>query len=365
MLATSCGPKETAPDNTIDLTSAFESKDIVNFFDILDTAYVVKLETSDKCLIGGIPEYRVFDKYICVSGGNSSSAPAMFFDRKGNFVTSIIKGNGPGEINGYIYTIVDDKNRNRLIIKDYNCLKFFDYDLNYIGKANISNLFFDIAVLGDKYVLRVTIYDKNSDWGEFFDCKMLVTDTNYNVLDGRVHYVIPDGDKMMDRIIGGSYIISEDMLYYHEMQWDSLFVYDTAFHVLPINFPNKAKIDIAEYTIENGNEFWNNIKGNYVARIVPFDNYILFFLNTGQVLYEKSTKKAVKITSAPYMEIYYGNCFVEPLNYMDVKRYKGNNKSKLPELKRVLSESDYAKLESLTEDDNPVLIFYQLKKTLE
>ncbi len=358
-------------DDTIDLTPAFESGDTVNFYDLLDTAYVVKLETSDECLIGGYPQYRIFDNYICAAERYSpSSTPVLFFDRNGKFVSSFKAGNGPGEIQGPAWTIVEDKGRDRLIVADYSGrLKFYDNDLNYTGDLENSDLFSGIAVAGDKFVLRVDIYKENQDWGENSDCKMILADSNLNVLDGYVHYVIPDADKRTCRAYFGSeYGTSNGNVYYHEFQWDTLYVYDTAFHALPINFPDKAKIDIAELTCENMNEFRQNIKGNYVDRIVQFDNYIIFYLNVCGILYEKSTKKAIKITSAPYMEIDYGNCFVESFGFENLERYKESPDwygFKLSELKRVLSESDYAKLESLTEDDNPVLIFYQLKKTLE
>ena len=365
MLATSCGPKETAPDNTIDLTPAFESGDTVNFYDLLDTAYVVKLETSDECLIGASPLYQIIDKNICVSERfPSSNTLVKLFDKNGNFVTSIKQGNGPGEIVGVLSGIVDDKKRNRLIVADLSYqLKYYDYDLNYIacGAQPIEPVFSGFFVCGDRYVFMVPDYLGNPAWGEFSDCKMIVTDTNMNILEGYMHYILPLPHTIFNN--SGTFAQNGGKAYYQKTQWDTLYVYDTALHALPVNFPDKAKIDIPINYVDK-NEL-QRINGNYVYKVKPFDNYILFTIKpAGDVLYCKSTKMSVMVNSVPATFSRYGNCFVEPFSYEDLYPEYGYV-NKMSELKRILSESDYAKLESLTEDDNPALVIYQLKKTIE
>ena len=375
MLATSCGPKETATlsDDTIDLTPAFESGDTVNFYDILDTAYVIRLETSDECLIGSA-SYRVLDKYICVSRRNSST-PILFFDRNGKFVNSIKEGNGPGELQDtYSLRIVDDKKRNRIIVQNMDQLKYYDYDLKYTGSSKLPYYGYGgFGVAADNYVLWVSFYNPGKpEWGEFTDCNLLIIDTNMNILDGYVHYKLhwtgpTPPHTPVNPFLGGSFVQGNDYVFFQEVQWDTLFVYDTAFHALAVNYPNKANINIEEINNDNMYAFKNGEKNNYIERIMNFENYILFIINpAGWVLYSTSTKKSVFIKPFPYSYAYrFGNCAVEPFDYEDLERCKDSDEAKLPELKRVLSESDYAKLESLTEDDNPVLIFYQLKKTLE
>lgn len=68
-----------------------------------DSIEVIKLETTDSCLIGFINKISFTDKYILVSDARVSQK-IYLFDKEGKFIRYISnKGSGPGE-----YSVIGD-----------------------------------------------------------------------------------------------------------------------------------------------------------------------------------------------------------------------------------------------------------------
>lgn len=91
-----------------------------------DTVEVIKLETTDDCLIGQIDNIRFTDKYIFVSDLYTAQRLYMF-DRYGKFICTIgNRGVGPGE-----YSVIGEflVKGDSLLIQDYYQNKYLVYDI--------------------------------------------------------------------------------------------------------------------------------------------------------------------------------------------------------------------------------------------
>ena len=93
---------------------------------LTDSIEIIKLETSDECLIGEIKKVSFTDQFIFVSDPYVSQKIFMF-DKNGKFVKSIgSQGGGPGEYNTISnFTITGDS----LLIQDYNLHKYLVYSI--------------------------------------------------------------------------------------------------------------------------------------------------------------------------------------------------------------------------------------------
>ena len=91
-----------------------------------DSIEVIKLETTDSCLIGFINKISFTDKYILVSDARVSQK-IYLFDKEGKFIRYISnKGNGPGE-----YSVIGDFTikGDSVFIQDYYQNKYVVYDM--------------------------------------------------------------------------------------------------------------------------------------------------------------------------------------------------------------------------------------------
>lgn len=93
---------------------------------LTDSIEIIKLETSDECLIGEIKKVSFTDQFIFVSDPYVSQKIFMF-DKNGKFVKSIgSQGGGPGEYSTISnFTITGDS----LLIQDYNLHKYLVYSI--------------------------------------------------------------------------------------------------------------------------------------------------------------------------------------------------------------------------------------------
>lgn len=84
---------------------------------LTDSIEIIKLNTSDECLIGEIKQVSFTDQFIFVSDPYVSQKIFMF-DKNGKFVKNIGRqGGGPGEYSIISkFTITGDS----LLIQDYN-----------------------------------------------------------------------------------------------------------------------------------------------------------------------------------------------------------------------------------------------------
>lgn len=115
----------------------------VNFYDVVDSARIIFLETSDSCLLGGIDYSRFISSGIVIVDRHLSQG-IYLFDKNGAFVRRFgRRGNGLGE-----YTIVSGWNVNdtSVSISDGMTWKYLKYNIE--GKLGSCDVIEDFPTYG-------------------------------------------------------------------------------------------------------------------------------------------------------------------------------------------------------------------------
>ena len=130
---------ETVPETEVDRSELItidipSSKDqFLEFDELIDSLYYVKLETNSKCLIGNIDKIiSIKDRLIIIERFNRQSV--LMFSDKGEFLTEISKsGKGPGEYIS-LSDVAVDKNKEEIVLFDGRGRKrlFFDLDGKFL-----------------------------------------------------------------------------------------------------------------------------------------------------------------------------------------------------------------------------------------
>ncbi|MFI0431389.1 6-bladed beta-propeller [Mariniflexile sp. HMF6888] len=109
-------------------------KGAIEFLDIVDTTFIVKLETSKECLIGRPSKIQVYNNHVFILDGVTKSL--FEFDFNGNFIKKFGNiGKGPGE---YILPLSFSINhkKNEIVIYDRPNKKLLSYGLDGKFKAS-------------------------------------------------------------------------------------------------------------------------------------------------------------------------------------------------------------------------------------
>ena len=109
----------------------------VDFLEYIDSVYYVRLDLTDESIIGQIDRLIVFEDRIYIMDWQTSSI--FIFDMKGRFLSKICRiGNGPGEYVKLHYFDIDGERRHIVLI-DLMSYWALRYDLNgkYVSRKKI------------------------------------------------------------------------------------------------------------------------------------------------------------------------------------------------------------------------------------
>jgi hypothetical protein len=171
---------------------SFSYKENISSSEIISDIELIKLETSDACLISHIKQLIIHDKKIFVLDA-SVGRNILAFDINGNFLHKIGQaGQGPGEyvlprsisIDKNILYVMDAVQR-KIILFDCNTFEFIKEDTNIMEAP-----FFSVLKNNNAYIWSNTmkIYCEKS-----YPFHLMVTDRNYNKLHTAVPLEIETG----------------------------------------------------------------------------------------------------------------------------------------------------------------------------
>lgn len=147
----------------------------VNISEVATDFSILKLETSDSCLISGIGGLVRTNNYIFMNGGRK----VMLFDTDGNFIRQIGRqGHGPGEYVSVMCFAVDTEKELVIVSSNYDVI-FYDFNGNFIKSIKV-NTPVECIYQGDQgfqllasrngvdtgngnYATHVYLYDLNDD----------------------------------------------------------------------------------------------------------------------------------------------------------------------------------------------------------
>jgi len=138
LLLVSCGRKENNQSDipVIDIAAAMSGLSEVKLSDIAEEIEYIPLETTENSLIGTSPSIKVLKDYILVS---SRPQPLMLFDRhNGRFIRTIGSiGNGPGEYGGGTAFQVDEQ-KGCIYINGNSGFLVYDLSGAYLGDIKLN-----------------------------------------------------------------------------------------------------------------------------------------------------------------------------------------------------------------------------------
>lgn len=330
----------------IDVNSSDLQKDTYAFenFDF------IQLELTDESALRSIDKVLPYKNKLYVL---SAQDPKVFiFSSTGEYLSSINRGQGPGEI---LFANDIDVYKDTLYVFDlYRTIKKYTLNGEYIGIRNkFERPLFSMKCMGQGLLLFDPNIDRNSDYS--------------------LHYI--SGDTIRDYLKKNSLLSEANFLYrdFYRKGYVSWPLCDTIYAI-------KENEPCAEYVVEfNGNSFYNQnlekpvtsaefCKMNqdktlmrWIKDMLPYDDGLFFAFNYDRTYFVEYNQGQTKIfpkfiNGLPEVKQaavgYSDNELIYVFNAEDILQYKMNNSN---------AESD-DRLRSLyesvkTEEDNPVLVY--------
>lgn len=358
---------------TVDLNPFLKKGMHFGFSDLIKSVKYVPLETTDESLIGGIDKLIVSDSHIYIKD-NLKGAGIVIFDRMGQFIKRLPYGKGPGEI----YRVRDmayDKRQNELVVYQHPYLMFYTSSGEYLRQKKLPFGFHDMVVTADGYLFKTARPDGNLHLNSYAYCTLLVTDKQFKLEQaglprnkkieawGALHYLYNNG---------GSSKVQVTQEYR-----DTIYEYSEDTHglkaVYKLNFEDKKLPETEVYgqTLETfktaiKNHDYYFFKGDGYLETNTCNLFVLLNTYIQRKLYVFRNKKSRHLVGGDKPII---NAYQMPVVDFPLASYKNAFISTAQITKEapfitkstLLSREDKLKLKQLTNDDNPVLVFFELK----
>ncbi|GHT87670.1 hypothetical protein FACS189474_1060 [Bacteroidia bacterium] len=353
---------------TIDL-NPFLKQQHFDFGALIKNVKIIPLETTDESLIDDIYKVLVTDSNIYIMDGFKGRG-IIIFNKEGKFIKRISNGQGPGELIR-LHDIAFDSENNELIAYQHSFLLFFTPAGEFIQQKRLPFGFYNFTVIPNGYVFKALDKQGNEHLDILQYYTLFVTDKNFElnsvalpVLESDVNYG------------GYNYLYNNN----NTISITHKFT-DTVYHY--INETNQLKARYAlnyskkklpeRYLQGTMNEFDAAISQNdywyYIGEYLETESHHIFFLRNDYirlqtiVYRDKQSGNLSGGTNADYNinEIPpFGFPIAASGKYLISTHYPSANNSLAP-VCSMLSDEDNRKIKNLTEDDNPVLVFYELK----
>jgi hypothetical protein len=335
--------EENINGNTMLVCKASELTGSVKDFmlsELVESVDIVKLETGDSCLIKRIWKVYVTGSYIGIL--EHDRRPYKLFDRKGNFISQIgTVGQGPNEYVSIISSNIDEVGKRVYIMPFQRADNLLCYDFEG-NPQNPIPLYFNKLDKASFYVDKdiITVFSM-----PLSNRKVFAFQQN---LKGELIKALPPTEEMYAGSYDGEVFTSynKGVFSVHYTALDTLFHYDPQSNMLIPKYRTAFETDA----------------------FAVYGDLPNHFLTFNSIIVDKRTKKANCIKAK--------NDF---LGGMDIGYFQGNNDyltivyeafTFLEELKKNINNPGITKevrdrmkelLDSIKEDDNPVLVIGKLK----
>jgi hypothetical protein len=336
----------------------------------------IPLETGDNSLLSNITDIRYHDrKFFVTSSGAGSSSEILVFDSLGKYLNRIGRiGRGPGEYLGLSAWYFDPQLK-QVILVDPGKRKIFHYgiDGNYVPNSetnmeptlhNVKRLYsIDSNTVIACYGVNSTnnnllaTYPANLKKQKPYRKTRLTWHGNSSYSSNPVGR---DGDAYHVMLP-----LSDTILRYRNGTWEPCYVI-TYFNEGKSYKPGKKETDFEEIRQRAAERNFRYIRG-----LVENDRYILFEYLGGSILWDKQAKRGTYVADGYNAERLNGFPFIPhtacygaddyfvsvmtPSSFRDnAETICKNNGRQSDELQRIAAK--------ISENDNPVLIVYHLKR---
>lgn len=316
---------------------------------------VIKLETSQKALIGDIWKIEFFDNKLYILDIFYSKA-LFVFSIDGKFISRTILGHGPGEVMNPFSFYIDKKN-SKIMLWDQALSSMFVYDLNlkYLGSQKYDILVRDFAKLGeDTFLLMsyklVNIIDKSN-----LNKSKLTTYSLYtNNFKKAIGHFLPVGIDAEGQVTG--HPISQFRQTLLIKPWDfTIYKIDNseAKILYTLDF---GKFSFKDSEQENSNDSkWEKVKkGNRIGslfNLTESENFLTFAVyfrkKATTILYSKKSNNAIQLNSF-FNDNSFPECIIGSVVENDTDVFIG-----------IVKDRKFGKSNS---NDNPILLFIKIKE---
>lgn len=351
----------------IDLNPFLKEKTF-DFGSLVKELKFISLETTDKGLLDRVRKVIVTASYVYVHD-DFKGGGIVVFDKTGKFITRIPNGKGPGEL-VRLYDIAFDKYNDELIVYQHSFLLHFTPAGKFIRQERLPFGFYNFTVIPDGYVFKTVSDQGNFHLGTFQHYTLLITNKKFKInsvgLNGspqEINYGVP------------TFLCNNKSLDITDKFRDTIYQYISEDNLLKAKYVldySKKKLP-ESYTRGSWEKFENTVRENdyffYIGQYNSTDSHNVFFLSNWHkklqtVVYrDKNSGILIGGTNANY-----NIDKIPPIAFPRwvsddyfVSIYYPNGKEPFITNSSIISDKDKQKIKVLTENDNPVLVFFKLK----
>ena len=369
VLMSTCKGMKTEDRNINVIEIDLDKSKKISFTEWFDSIQIVPLETNDQSLIGNIDKAIFNDDLIYIFDWKLKSV--LIFDNNGKFIknTSHLRGQGPNEYIHIEQFDIDDLTGNLLILNPPSILLIYDADLELTNKYDMSNNLW--PVMGFKFISNDIILFQNSNRDD--DELINVFSIKENKVIKKICPIVNGGDakRMVVTKHNFFYKSNNQLCFIAKFSHNQVFVFDS----LKIDFTPKIEFKVKQNQFHTANLLKNQDDSHY-RNIRHSDNYsfiidinetercyfssILYRKNLYFNKYDKETGKN-QVVKSQFLE---GGTLNLPLAIDNNIFYYITEASYISFfLQDFFLEDKYRKIiENISEDDNPYIIKYFIKK---
>jgi len=361
-------------DSIIDIDlNPFLKEDVLEIGRMLKSIRFLPLETTDKCLISEIGDILITESNVYISDTYKGGS-LLIFDKNGKFLKRITRGQGPEEVLE-LKSFAYDNDKQELVIFHYNMLSFYTSAGQFIRKEILPLFALEIAVISNGYLFRNMFKIDNRHLGYSRDYQVFITNKNFRVESIGIPYLYSKENyyeakkyistykdninltfKFCDTIY--QYLDNNTLRAKYALNFRDKKVPDRAIRELPtMDFMNVLKnnnyfLFMGEYIENDTNDFFRLVNWHLGLKTDIFRNK-----KSGNLL--GGTTLITNVSDFPYTNVpvtSYESYFVSYFlpEKMDILK-------EIIKQSELLSDEDRSTLENVEDDDNPVLVFYELK----
>lgn len=348
--------------------------------DIKDIKFV-PLETSTKCLISNIRKIIENEDYVFISDDKGKSI--LRYDKKGKYISKIERiGKGPGEY-GEIFGFSLIPKTQELLILDFNFNKLlqYNYEGDFISRIPMKNLPFGLVALNKEkiacYFGRMTSFRMHDDLNQlyYYDFEGNMTSSHFPINSTYSLGMYTQGFANPNPYGSNFFINSFDYNIYEIKE-------DLSPEVLVQLDFGKFNVDTSYYLVDDSREYTkrffeptdkiktlHQIIGNksHISVGVPMekDRFVLLINRNNhenKLLYRDSLRNCFDFNglSIPEPASSYDNYFIAYYSSIDfIDKINNMTEKELAILRENIS--GFEECEKMTENDNPILVYYTFK----
>lgn len=375
-LAFSCVQKPEKVDSTIVQKIYFDSavENVLSEQDLLSSLKLIKLETNDTCLLGWIRQVTIVEKRIFI---RDNKGQLFVFGENGNFLNRIgVIGQGPGEYLG-ITCFYIDKEKHHVGVVDAGAalVTRYNFDGKFLDKFKYDSrkikTFSDICYIGDGKLL-ITLGNSPDDIYNY----MIVNEKNFSIESIQLPHLVV-GENLQN--YGETFVSNAgDNIYVPTLLTDTIYYLKNGKFVPHMLFesglPHVTSKEINKYgpyfiASEADVKLKENGYSQGIYRLFSTDNILYFIYVKGDKSYgifwdiknkkgvvtNSDTRKSILSTINSQLMGSSTNALIRFITAEDIVKNK----------EQFIDSDIYKTIDSINEEDNPVIVLYFYDKLMK